>query len=537
MSIDIADDSPPDPGTEMSFRLVVLSGRDRGAVYRVPTDDELTMGRGEENDVVIHDAEVSREHCTLAAREGRFRLIDRGSTNGLIIDGDRLTEAELEPGARFRVGQTLFAVTCSEDTRAAVPAVGAAQPESEPVPAPAPVSESSNEVPSDLASPRTLPGRRLGRRLRLAALLLLLAASVAATAIVLQEQAEVAAEEAENVGRTVLLTTSPERAEVFLDDQFLGLAPLRFEVSDQLHALRVTRTGYQAWRARLEADVPDTLEVALEPEPSAALLITANQPDTQVYLNGRPVGRTRADEPLRIDRVPLGRCEVRFEKQGYLPHLEQLDIRRTSEEHLHGTLQSTQEAGLINVTRREPDNARAFTDLGHYYMITTEYDKAMDAYRRAWELVLSGEDTGSYAQRLRQEMMKLIYRGVFQYGDPEDVPEVRDRVEDMLLDLESDHRRARAELMRIIVQYQRRNETNDLIRVYGKMVERETNNWQHHHNLGQAYLTRAKAQRSRQDRRSAIEHLETALEHVRSGSHRENVQQHLEEAQNLELDE
>jgi len=65
---------------------------DDGAPYRSgPREytlfkDEVTVGRGEDNDVVIPHASVSRAHARLMKRNGAYELMDLNSTNGTFVD-------------------------------------------------------------------------------------------------------------------------------------------------------------------------------------------------------------------------------------------------------------------------------------------------------------------------------------------------------------------------------------------------------------------------------------------------------------------
>src|SRR5260221_14721880 len=57
-------------------------------------------GKGEDNDVVIPDVTVSRNHFEIIREGDEFTLRDLESTNGTYIDESRVKEAYLRPGAR-----------------------------------------------------------------------------------------------------------------------------------------------------------------------------------------------------------------------------------------------------------------------------------------------------------------------------------------------------------------------------------------------------------------------------------------------------
>src|SRR6187401_1423631 len=62
-------------------RLKIVHGPDSGCLF-VVTGDLITLGRGEENDVVFADLRASRKHAELKKlANGRWHLRDLGSQN------------------------------------------------------------------------------------------------------------------------------------------------------------------------------------------------------------------------------------------------------------------------------------------------------------------------------------------------------------------------------------------------------------------------------------------------------------------------
>src|SRR5438067_1947587 len=64
----------------------------------------VSVGADATNQVVLEDRYVSRFHCRLLPHGGRWLLEDLSSTNGTFLDGARIAEADVEAGARIRVG-------------------------------------------------------------------------------------------------------------------------------------------------------------------------------------------------------------------------------------------------------------------------------------------------------------------------------------------------------------------------------------------------------------------------------------------------
>lgn len=63
----------------------------------------LLVGRSEECDVVIPSRKVSRRHCVLVCRGQSLLVRDLGSTNGIRVNGVRVTVAQLQPGDYLQI--------------------------------------------------------------------------------------------------------------------------------------------------------------------------------------------------------------------------------------------------------------------------------------------------------------------------------------------------------------------------------------------------------------------------------------------------
>ena len=57
----------------------------------------INIGRRLENDLVIDDPRVSRNHAQLRAIEGHYVLFDLGSTGGTFVNGSRTSETIIYP--------------------------------------------------------------------------------------------------------------------------------------------------------------------------------------------------------------------------------------------------------------------------------------------------------------------------------------------------------------------------------------------------------------------------------------------------------
>jgi pSer/pThr/pTyr-binding forkhead associated (FHA) protein len=77
-----------------------------GGRRNVLSGNRVVVGRSREADVVIQDPNVSRRHAELRREDGAWQIVDLGSTNGIKVNGRRVTNAPLRPGDQVTIGVT-----------------------------------------------------------------------------------------------------------------------------------------------------------------------------------------------------------------------------------------------------------------------------------------------------------------------------------------------------------------------------------------------------------------------------------------------
>ena len=65
-----------------------------------------TVGRSQENDIVIPDPNVSRKHARLSRADNGYVVEDLGSTNGTLLDGAPIDRERIESGDELTFGQS-----------------------------------------------------------------------------------------------------------------------------------------------------------------------------------------------------------------------------------------------------------------------------------------------------------------------------------------------------------------------------------------------------------------------------------------------
>lgn len=81
----------------------------RGSV--IPINREVTIGRKEDNTVVLHEEYVSGHHARVYLKNNNYILEDLKSTNGTTINGEKVYEkVYISPGDKIEIGTIVFKV-------------------------------------------------------------------------------------------------------------------------------------------------------------------------------------------------------------------------------------------------------------------------------------------------------------------------------------------------------------------------------------------------------------------------------------------
>jgi hypothetical protein len=91
-----------DPAVDDRRQALLVGGGRRNVL----SGNRVVVGRSREADVVIQDANVSRRHAELRREDGGWQIVDLGSTNGIKVNGRRVTNAPLRPGDQVTIGVT-----------------------------------------------------------------------------------------------------------------------------------------------------------------------------------------------------------------------------------------------------------------------------------------------------------------------------------------------------------------------------------------------------------------------------------------------
>ena len=92
--------------------LVLDAPEQRGQVFALT--EEVTVGRGGGCGVALNDRMVSQLHARIFRRNGQLFVEDLGSTNGTLLNGQKVSASQpsaIRKGDRLQVGKTVLEVT------------------------------------------------------------------------------------------------------------------------------------------------------------------------------------------------------------------------------------------------------------------------------------------------------------------------------------------------------------------------------------------------------------------------------------------
>jgi pSer/pThr/pTyr-binding forkhead associated (FHA) protein len=108
-------------------RLVAESGSLSGKEWKI--DPGLTLGREAHNTIGMPDnRKASRDHAKVWREgPGKYSVADLGSTNGTLVNDEKVSRHALVDGDELRVGEVTFRFLLDEDEKPKKPTMGASR--------------------------------------------------------------------------------------------------------------------------------------------------------------------------------------------------------------------------------------------------------------------------------------------------------------------------------------------------------------------------------------------------------------------------
>jgi len=132
--------------------------------HKIPVQGVCNIGREAGNDIILRTSAVSRRHAMIHEKDHEFWMVDLGSFNGILVNGNRVFQSvRLQTGDRILLPTASF--TFRQETR---PVVVPAPPEAKKAPAPIAPPLISERLEEKKASSPIVPARRAPQSTRLA---------------------------------------------------------------------------------------------------------------------------------------------------------------------------------------------------------------------------------------------------------------------------------------------------------------------------------------------------------------------------------
>lgn len=93
----------------MALILLALEGPHKGESFVIREGSEVGRARGQV--LLKKDSKVSNHHASVILdAKGHLVLVDKGSSNGIKVNGEKVKKIRLTPGVRFHIGRSLLEV-------------------------------------------------------------------------------------------------------------------------------------------------------------------------------------------------------------------------------------------------------------------------------------------------------------------------------------------------------------------------------------------------------------------------------------------
>ena len=115
--------SAGDKAEEQSSKIVLMKKRQTTGITLMKLDANhrvmaryrvnqipFTIGRSTNNDLVLDDLCVARNHCRIVEKDGRYILEDVGTMNKLYVHGMMTSQVPLSDGVRVYIGNEEFQI-------------------------------------------------------------------------------------------------------------------------------------------------------------------------------------------------------------------------------------------------------------------------------------------------------------------------------------------------------------------------------------------------------------------------------------------
>jgi len=221
---------------------------------------------------------------------------------------------------------------------------------------------------------------------------------------------------------TLVITSAPAKATVFIDDKYAGVTPYTANaLAPGHHFVKLTKRDHLPWTKLVELlYAQEKINAKLAPKPKGTIIVDSQPTEADVYIDGEYEGKT----PFTKKDVDANPYTVRVEKVHFVPWESDIDVRAGQQVKVAATLKSKVEGWYLARLKKNPNDVSCHTELAHYHLVGGRLDKAAKSIADAVEVMANGADTSGYAGRLAQEVRKM-WNQSFQFGGDLTLAQVR----------------------------------------------------------------------------------------------------------------
>jgi len=201
--------------------------------------------------------------------------------------------------------------------------------------------------------------------------------------------------------------STPDGADVFIDDELAGKTPLSVRVAPGTHRVRVVRRGFRPWHEAVDPAATPEVAPTLARVKLATLVIESDPDNADVLLDEERRGKT----PIEIQGVEAGPHTLRVLKEPlYQPVLQHIELQGGETRRIAIRLESGLERLYEERIKKDPGKLSNYTELLHLHIGDKEPEKAAATVARAVE-ALKGDDVTPTDLAQFGEELRRVFRG------------------------------------------------------------------------------------------------------------------------------
>lgn len=125
----------------------------------------------------------------------------------------------------------------------------------------------------------------------------------------------------------LIVNSTPDRADVFVNGQRVGVTPLRLNLNEGSYEVRVVEDGYSEYRATVQVRRGEATRVEARLQPQKATLEVFTNVDARIFVDGVEVGQTRNGSlRVEIDAGRNDRIQIVALAPGYRVEVEETRV-------------------------------------------------------------------------------------------------------------------------------------------------------------------------------------------------------------------